>query len=68
MGEWVEGVLAHLWVLGVDVRVAGKGLVNGEGRSSSSVIVGEGAPVALGVGLRAPQHHWDLRKVLAGSD
>ena len=68
MGEWVEDGLAHLWVLGVEVRVAGKGLVGGEGRSSSSVIVGEGALVALGIGLRAPKHHWDSRKVLAGSD
>ena len=43
-------LFAHLWVLKIKLGVVGKGLVGGEGRSSGSVLAGEGAPVALGFG------------------
>jgi len=44
-----------------------KWLVGGEGRSSSSVDAGEGAPVVLGVGSWAPEHHQAMRKESTGT-
>ena len=63
MGERVEDVLTHLWVHGVEVEVAGKGLVGGEGRSLSSVLAGEEVLVARGFDSWAPKHHQATRKM-----
>ena len=55
VGEKVEGSLAHLLVLGFGVGVAGKRVIGGKGRSSSSGVAGEGVPVARGSGSWAPE-------------
>ena len=57
MGERVEGVLAHLWVLGVEVGVAGNGLLAVRGGARVLVVDSEGAPVGLGIGSRVPEHY-----------
>jgi hypothetical protein len=52
---------------GIKVREVGKGLIDRERRRSGSVVVGEGAPAVLGVGLRALEHHRAMRKVVVRS-
>ena len=46
----------HLLVLGVEVGVAGKGVVGDEGRWVRVGLDGEAAPVTMGTGLRALEH------------
>ena len=57
MGERVEGVLANLWVLGVEVGVGGNGLMAVRGGARVLVVDSEGAPVGLGIGSRVPEHY-----------
>ena len=68
MGESTEGSCAHLLVLEVGVGVAEKELVGGKKRRSSSVDVGEVAPVVLGIRLRAQGHHRATRKMMQWSN
>ena len=57
MGEWVEELSAHLWVLEIGLGVVGKMLVGSEGRGSGSALAGKGSPVVLGVDSWVPEHH-----------
>ena len=68
MGESTEGSRAHLLVLEVGVGVAGKELVGDKKWRSGSVDTGEGAPAVLGVGLRDPEHHRAMRKMMEWSN
>ena len=68
MGESTEGSHAHLLVLEVRVGVGGKELVGGEKRWSGLIDAGEGAPAVLDVGLRAPEHHRAMRKMMEWSN